>query len=136
MKIMEVTDTQGERLKVDVSTQKIYNYNNKEALIEFSAEIVENGIGTGFWTNYITSGKVENVEDRINVWNGVVKLAYAASVNFNASKNDPDGKIKARLIEYVRNHEEEFFDEYGDFKEELIISDKIIKEMVKVMENR
>lgn len=105
-------------------------------MIEYSAEIVENGIGTGFWTNYITSGKVENVEDRINVWNGVVKLAYAASVNFNASKNDPSGKIKARLIEYVRNHEEEFFDEYGDFKEELIISDKIIKEMVKIMENR
>lgn len=127
MKIIDVTDEQGRRLKVDASTQKVYAYNNKKALIEYNAEIVENGIRTGFWTNYVASGKLEDIEDR-------VKSAYAASVNFNASKYDPDGKIETGLIEYIRNHEEEFFDEYGDWKFDLIINNNVIKEMVKVME--
>lgn len=134
MKIIDVTDEQGRRLKVDASTQKVYAYNNKKALIEYNAEIVENGIRTGFWTNYVASGKLEDIEDRVKVWNGVVKSAYAASVNFNASKYDPDGKIETGLIEYIRNHEEEFFDEYGDWKSDLIINNNVIKEMVKVME--
>lgn len=121
---------------MDVSTQKIYSYNNKEALIEYNAEIVENGTGTGFWTNYIISGKVESIEDRINTWNGVVKSAYAATVNFNAKENDPDGKIKSGLINYIKNNETDFFDECGDWKENLIISEDVIREMVKVKENR
>ena len=78
---------------------------------------------------YISTHFEWQIEKRMQTWRNGVKLAYAVVVRFNASKNDPEKIIWNRIVKYVSSHPTEFFDQWGDWKKDLIISDDKIKKM-------
>lgn len=75
--------------------------------------------------SYITElAAIKVVKEEEQGW-----VAYAVVVRFNASKNDPEKIIWNRIVKYVSSHPTEFFDQWGDWKKDLIISDDKIKKM-------
>ena len=89
-----------------------------------------------FWTYYDEDGVVDNIELRLKTWNNKILLAYASAVRFNSSENDPDGKIWDKIVKKVEENPEKVFDEYGDFKEDLVITEEDIREMAKIFEQQ
>ena len=130
MMIRKITDEFGRNVEVDESTRKLYSYNNKKSQATYCAEIVENGKHTGFYTNYVVSEKITDVEARLNVWNSLIKEKYAEVVNYTASKDDPDKKIWKSVVQYVSDHQDEIFDENGDLIDGLVITVEQIQKMV------
>lgn len=130
MMIRKITDEFGRDLEVDESTRKLYSYNNKKSQATYCAEIVENGKHTGFHTNYIVSEKITDVEARLNVWNSLIKEKYAEVVECAAKENDPDKKIWKSVVQYAADHQDEIFDENGDFIDGLVITDEQIQKLV------
>lgn len=127
----KIVDVYGRELNVNEETQKLYNFCNKKRRITYSAEIMENGIGTGSWTEYEEKGNVNNIEDKLQTWNNSIKFAYSISVCFKASENDPDKKIWNKFVEYTKKHKDEIFTKHGDFKKRYSInSEKIVKEFL------
>ena len=132
MNTMRITDIDGKQCIVDIDRKKIYKYSNKNSRAEWNAPIIEDGIhDTGFWTNFITSEKIDDIETRCNTWNNALILSYANTVNFNSKKYDPDREIWKILIKYVKIHQEDFFDKYGDWLPDLQISEDMIRKWIK-----
>lgn len=121
MKAVLVTNEFNQTVMINEDNQKLYSYSNKNETITYNAEIVEGGELSGHWTNYTIQGRVDDIEERMNTWNSSLKLAYASKVNFAASENDPDGSIWKSLVEYVKENQDKFFDEHGDFLKKALI---------------
>lgn len=128
--LKEVIDIHGKRVIIDQNNQKLYSYSNKEKWIEYNAQIFEHGQPTSFFTNYRTEGVVKSLSDRLNVWNNLVLGAYGSFVGFNASKNDPEQKLWEQIIAYVSSYPQLFYDENGDWKNDLLVSEKDIQRML------
>lgn len=111
-----VTDVNGDKVVVKQKDAIIYDYDNRHKQITYSAEKIEHGEKTGFWTEYKVPGTVDSIEDRLKTWNNPAKLAYAKAVGFNASANDPDRKLWRKVVDYVTENQTTFFDKYGDWK--------------------
>lgn len=124
--VLTITNKYGEKVQVDTSTQKLYDYSNKNHKIVYNVEIVENGKNTGFFTDYEAEGTVDDIQERLKKWNNKLILLYSASVDFDKHKNDPDGKIFKRFVETIENNQNLFFDKSGDFLDEFKVSDKEI----------
>lgn len=129
MKVKEVRDEFGVLQVVDEERRKIYDYCNRKKIVTWNAPIIEDGQDSLFWCSYQEKGTIEEIEMRMQTWRNSVKLAYAVAVGFNASKNDPEKIIWDRVVKYVSSHPAEFFDQWGDWKKDLIISDDKIKKM-------
>lgn len=114
-----VTNIYGHNFTIDETTQKLLSYNNDKKVVVYNAEIVEDGKNSGFYTDYIENGSIENIEERMRAWNNPIKLAYAVIVDFNASKNDKDRQIWKACVEYVKNHESDFFTKSGNWKKRI-----------------
>ena len=114
-----VTNIYGQKLTIDETTQKLYSYNNDKKVVVYNAEVIDNGENSGFYTDYIENGIVENIEERMSAWNNPIKLIYAVIVDFNASKNDKDRRIWKACVEYVKNHESDFFTKSGNWKKRI-----------------
>lgn len=136
MMIRKVTDIYGRELEVDESSRKLRGYCNWQGRLTYNAEIVENGEHTGFYTDYIVSGKADDVEERISVWNSKVKSVYAKAVGFAASENDPDRKIWKSVVQYVSKNKRKFFDEYGDLKSNIKLTNSDIRKLVEECEGK
>lgn len=106
---------------IDYDSKKLYDYNNSKKEITYCAPIIENGVVTQFYAEFKETGIVTDIEERLKKWNNGVSLIYAKIVGFNSSKNDPDGKIWNKIVEYTKSHEEEIFCKNGNFKRGLII---------------
>ena len=111
MKIKEVRDEFGIIRLVDEEKRKIYDYSNRKKIVTWNAPIVEDGQDSHFWCSYQERGMIAEIDTRMQTWRNGVKLAYAVAVKFK----------------YVSSHPAEFFDQWGDWKKDLIISDKIKK---------
>lgn len=109
MKVKEVIDEFGKKVKIDESSKKLYKYNNEKQLITYNAQIIENGVPTGFWTNYDEAGTVEDVEERLKAWNNQILLVYSLAIGFNARENDPQKERYQKLVKFVKEHEKEIF---------------------------
>ena len=131
MKIINVIDVDGREVKVNEDTKKLHSFSNSKKVITYNAEIVEDGKGTGFWTDYTVTGVVEDVEERLDMWNNHLRFIYANTVSFNASKNDPDKKIWNKFVEFVKENEEKFFTKKGDFRAKYLVSDREISALAK-----
>lgn len=127
MKMKKVRDEFGVLQVVDQEKRKIYDYCNRKKIVTWNAPIVEDGQDSHFWCLYQEKGTIEEIEMRMQTWRNGIKLAYAVMVKFNASENDPEKIIWNRIVKYVSSHPTEFFDQWGDWKKDLIISDKIKK---------
>lgn len=131
MLIKSVTNEFGELVQIDESTRKLYSYDNKNKKISYNAQIVEDGVPTIYYTNYVEDGIVNDISERLKTWNNKLLLLYSKCVGFDSIKNDADKKIYNALLEYVTNNQEIFFTATGDFKEKFLISDKEILNILK-----
>lgn len=126
----KVVDEFGREVEIEESTRKLYSYNNKKREITYSAQIVENGELTGFWTNYKENGTVDSIEERLKTWNNKILLLYASSVGFKATENDPNKEKYNKIVEYVKVNADKFFTKTGDFRKKFLVSDEEIKELI------
>lgn len=129
--IKEVTNIYGKKVKIETDGQKVYSYDNKKRRVQYNAKWVDSASGYS-WTDYVEEGTVEDLETRISVFGSRLEEIYARTVGYNATDNDPDQKIWNKFVDYVKRNEEKFFDEYGDYKKDFIISEDEIREMVRV----
>lgn len=130
MKIKNIVDEFNRELQIDEETRKLYSYSNKNRVITYSAEIIENGKPTGFWTNYKVAGTVDSIDERLTVWNNKIMLLYASSVDFNASKNDAEKVKYNQIVNFVTENQEKFFTKKGDFRKRFLICEKKIKDLI------
>lgn len=130
MKIKNIVDEFNRELQIDEETKKLYSYSNKNRVITYSAEIIENGKPTGFWTNYEVAGTVDSIEERLKIWNNKLLLLYASSVKFNSSKNDPNKEKYNKIVEFVKANPEKFFTKTGDFRKKFLVNDDEIKGLI------
>lgn len=121
MNLIEVTDVYGRKKTVNHAESKVYDYSNKKNEITYNGPIYENGKPIGFYTNYILPGKIDDIETKMNTWNNRVSGFYAQEVGFKSTENDPDNEIWDKYVEMVENNQEEYFDEHGDWKQDLVI---------------
>lgn len=117
-------------MHVDDDKRRLYSYSNKEEKATWNAPIVEDGMETGFYTDYTENGIIDDIETRLQAWNSGLKLAYASYVKFDAEENDPDKKIWNKVVKIIEDHQDDIFDEYGDFKRDFVISENDIREMI------
>lgn len=117
----EVIDEYGDAQLIDESTREIYDYNNSKRKITYSAIKAPWSDEASYPSScdYVEEGTVDDIEERMKTWNNPIKFLYASMVGFNASKNDPDNKIWDTFVEYVKNHESEFFTKKGDWKQRI-----------------
>lgn len=119
MKIMDIVNTCGEHVQVDFDRKSVISYSNKEAKIYCAAYAIENGKHTEP-TVFCISGTVDNIEERMNTLNNIVRLAYYRGLNNDLSA-DPERKAWKMLVEEVEKNQDKYFDEYGDWKEKFIV---------------
>lgn len=131
IKVKTVINEFGQTCQIIEETRRLYCYNNKAKKITYNAEIIENGKPSGFWTNYEEAGTVDDISERLQTWNNTIRFTYAKAVGFNSPKNDPDGEKWKKVIEYVKNHENEIFTKTGDFRKKMLIDPlKFLKELM------
>lgn len=116
IKPLKITDVYGRDLIIDEASQRLTNFNNKNKKIVYNAKIIENGVYTRFATDYVVEGTVDDIEEKLNTPFNPIKVRYAAEVDYSSTKNDPDGKIWERYVQHVKENEDEYFTEEGDWK--------------------
>lgn len=134
--IKEVINVYGEEKIIDTDGQKVCAYNNKEGWVEYNAKVVDDTTDIQFYTDYRDEGTLDNIELKIRVFGSRLMSMYARTVGYNATDNDPDKKIWNQFVDYVKRNENKFFDEYGDYRKDFLISEDEIREMVRVREGR
>lgn len=92
----------------------LLSYNNRNRRIVRSAEIYEKGEPTGEYATYVEEGTIDTVRERLSAWDNALKMIYAQSVEFNAAENDPDNSKYEAFVRSIEEHEDKYFDEYGD----------------------
>ena len=120
----EIINIYGETFLVDDENKKLYDYDNDKKQITYNVEIIKNGKHTGCYTDYCEQGTVDDIEERLKKWNNILVLIYASSVNFNASKNDPNKEKWQKLVEYVKENQDKYFTKSGNFKSSKEINPK------------
>lgn len=119
MKIMDVVNTCGKNVQIDFDRKSIISYSNRECKVYYAAHVVENGKYTEP-TVFCISGTVENIEERIDTLNNIVRLAYYRRLNNDLSA-DPERKVWKMLVDEVTKNQDKYFDEYGDWKEKYVV---------------
>lgn len=127
----KIVDKYNRELYINEEKKKLVTYSNKDKKVTWHVPIVEDGTETEFFTDYTEDGTIDDIALRLDKWNNSVRFAYLGYVKFNADKNDPDGTIWNKFVKTVKEYQDDIFDEYGDFKENLIISDDEFKTMLK-----
>ena len=131
MNTMKITDVYGKESIVDVSQKKLYLYSNKNNRAEWQAPIVKDGIHvTNVWVNYIVPERIDDIERRCESSESVVQIGYHIELN-NCRDSDSDKRIWNKLIDYVTIHQEEFFNDYGDWLPGLEVTDDMIRKWIK-----
>ena len=134
----EVTSTCGVAKLIDDSMREIFDYNNSQRKITYNVITtpISDEPSLPFYCDYVEEGTVDDIEERMGTWNNPIKFLYASMVGFNASKNDPDNKIWDTFVEYVKNHESEFFTKKGDWKQRIqAVKNRMELELVNNLEN-
>ena len=132
MRLKNVIDEFGNEVTINEDNQKLYSYNNKKRILTYNAQEYKDGKPTGFWIDYTEEGIATDIEERMKVWNSKLLVVYAEVVNFDTTKNDPDKEIWNSLVEFVKEHEDAFFNSNGDFLDKFVISVEEIKDMYKL----
>lgn len=104
----------------------IITYNNRKAIVKHTkdGEVI------------ITSPNkvVTNVDMRLRSALNPIRFLYGDYIMHDAEANDPKGEKWNKICEWVKSHEDDVFDEYGDFKAECYLQEfkkRIIKEIAK-----
>ena len=131
MQIEKTTDVNGSVQYVDLDTKILQQYNNREKQAIFTVQVWEDDKTTMFWTEIRVHGiEITDIEERLKTWNNRVLLAYSEMVKFRASDNDPDKDLWKTFVQVVSENQNDIFDEYGDFKQDSIMTDDDIRNLV------
>lgn len=84
-----------------------------------------------FFANFIEKGTVNNIEDKLKVWNSKLLLVYAKSIGFDWEKNDSDRAIWKKFVENVSKNEDKFFTKEGDYRKKFLVNLDEIQNLVK-----
>lgn len=122
MLLKKVTNVYGEEVVIDYDDKKLYTFSNKDKKVNYTAPIYENGKKTIFFTNFIETGTVDDIECKLNVWNSKFKLLYLKEVGFDIEKNDANKLIWKKFVDFVKENEDRFFTKKGDFRKKFLIS--------------
>lgn len=122
MLLKKVRNVYGEEVVIDYDDKKLYTFSNKDKKINYTAPIYENGKKTIFFTNFIETGTVDDIESKLNVWNSRFNLLYLKKIGFNIEKNDPNRLVWKKLIDFVKKNEDKFFTKKGDIRKKFLIS--------------
>lgn len=107
---------------------KLVEYENKNSTAIWSIRKV----GSIFWDDFATNETIADIDMRLKSVHNPIEFKYGDLVNYNSATNDPDKTIWNKMCEWVKTHQEEVFDEYGDFKKEAYKFN--FKEILKSME--
>ena len=131
MNTMRITDIYNKENIVDISQKRLYLYSNKNNRAEWQAPIVKDGIHvTNVWINYIVPERIDDIKRRCESSESIIQIGYNIELN-NRKDSDIDKRIWNKLIDYVTDHQDEFFDEYGDWLPGLEITDDMIRKWIK-----
>lgn len=117
METMRIEDVYGRNLEIAYDSICIDTYSNRTYTVQWNAEIVSGGTKTGLWTMFRAPGEILGIEARCSTWNNPARMVYAAVVDFNSKRNDPDNRLWNRMVQYVTDHKTDFFDDHGDWIE-------------------
>ena len=135
MEIKKVVDVHGNTVSVDMDSKKLYEYSNKDGRAIYNVNLVENGEATAFYTDISIDCKINDIEEKLKVWNNSVLLAYARYVDFNASDNDPHRLIWEDFVRATMDTQDILFDEYGDWKKDALINVEDIQRFADIFES-
>ena len=125
-KMKEVRNIWGEKVTIDELNQKLHSYRNAAGGIRYNAEILIDGKPTGFYTDYIELGTVNDIEERLTILDNIVHNQYNKAVDYDADKNDPERTLWKKIVDYVKENESAFFTKKGDWKKKIDITEKDI----------
>lgn len=120
LKPKKIIDVYDREMTINESNQKLHAFNNEKNEIIYTAQIIENGELTQFWTDYKENGTIDSIEQKMNFWGNPLKAHYATMVDYDSTKNDPDKRLWKEIIKFVEENQEKYFDEFGDWKEKIV----------------
>lgn len=123
----------GTRCTVDLDQKDFYMYCNKDRKIYWSAHVL-NRDEDGIFNEYITyaeNGTVDDIEMRCIAFQNQLIAAYFHYFDYWPEIKDKDKIVWNKLIQYVTDHQEDFFDKYGDWLPDLQISEDMIRKWIK-----
>lgn len=106
-----MTDIYDNEVQVDLDKKAIFAYNNDRGVVHYNVPL-----NTGGFTIVELEGKVDRVEDRIRAWGNPVMFLYNLAVGMNAPDSDSNLSILNRYVDKVKENEEYFFTESGNWK--------------------
>lgn len=109
MEERKIIDVFGLESIVDMDTAIIMSYDNSRKFVHYCAKEA----GSNFYRTFDIPGTVSDLETRARTC-GYLEAFYADLVCYNSSKNDPDGRIWSKIMDYVRSHESDFFVKNGN----------------------
>ena len=128
MKLKQVIDEFGRVLTIDEETRKVYLFSNKDKVITYSAQVVENGKHIQFFVRYDEVGTIDNIADKVQSFGNVFSAVYASVVNYNQAANDPDRKIWKEMLNKLEEKQDVFFTKNGDWKAKITVSSDKVRE--------
>lgn len=128
-----VTDIYGMKVEIAIDTKKVYTFNNKAKVINYTAQTVKDGKIENNWIEFKEEGVVTDLETKINSYGNIAALTYALAVSYDKTKNDPENKIWDRFVQYVKENQEEFFTKTGDWKKRISVNTR--NNIVELKEN-
>ena len=118
MKLETVFDVELKQdVLVDTDRKQLYTYDNDKQVITYSApQVDKHGLYQSYWVMYQVQGRIDDIAQRLEVWNNKVKFGYSLAVECRASQNDPERKLWQKYVEYVEKHSRRFFTKAGNWK--------------------
>ena len=108
---------------IDDDNRILLSYSNAKKEIRYSAQIIDNGKLSGGWLEYKEKGVISNIDERLGSLHNPIRFMYAELVAYDSGRNDPNGELWNRIVEYVKAHESEIFTKAGDFRKGLYNSE-------------
>lgn len=103
-----------EEIFVDDTNKRLMWYNNETKTAMYNAPIVDNGKPTQYYTDYIEDIVIDDIEERAGAAHGNIRWLYATRIIHSDRANDPNREKWKNLIDYIKEHEEEFFLKNGN----------------------
>ncbi len=122
MKLKSVISRLGTEAIVDENTRALYDYDNKKRKIMYTAQAVENGEYINTWITYIEDGTVNTLEERLTKFQNPLYAAYTEFVKYDRKKSDPDGRIYEEFLNEIREKEDLFFTEDGNYRNKFCVT--------------
>ena len=115
-----VIDEFNHEITIDTNRRQVLDYNNKEQKIHYYVKIAHKNK----YTTYLEKGILKSLPLRINIDDSKLRLMYEEKVRYDADRYDPDRIIWSKFLKDIKENEDKYFVEYGDYKPEYLLTDE------------